>query len=774
MGKEMVEKGIILKKGTEPRWKILQKIGFGTFSEIFSAKDLKKKNVRVAVKVATKKRGAVSSLEHESKVLQSLQGCPFVCKYYYFGKDEKESITFLVMELLKKGSLSKVRKEGRSALMAGQVGMEMLQCIESIHKLGYIHRDIKPSNFGFPYKRKRKYECRILDFGISRRHLDDKGKPRQSRGKTAFRGCVLYASPAAHNCLDLGRRDDIWSLFNVVIDLSFSAGVPWNTPKALKDRDHALQLKKDFYAGNGLGGDYFRSFPSMLRFKNHLDSLKYEEEPDYLKLQMLLRQLISPKPTIIDITDDGPLNGENESKPKPSGELRHINETKLQSPIKTVKPEVPEIDSVAFCDQPITAKPSLIPATSKSVSKICLIDPSSTPKSVEETLGETQAVLSVSPDEAQDALSVSHESLSFDDENFVPPLPSGPPPIKPPLPRGPHPSTLQPPQLLANQGGIILGSGKQLPHGFGIQQQNTNPIIALIRQQQIPAKNQNMNLCNIQRNLQGGQAMRQMITLSQVRNAVSGAMLQAKTQQGMAMFPNGNLPQMKSANSMNQQRIQLQVRNAASLQGQKRINNANFSFASSTLLPQTAIHGIQARGVPVQKRSIHQVFMPTTSSIRSPSIPQPPSKRPLHESSPTIAPQPPVRPPNSPAPVPPPPPLPQVTPRNDRKSKKIRKVSDHVSLLSFPSPLGKLFHEEARQFQKRFGKSFKITKKKENKERTKVNFLEDVVGSQNNENSRVVNGQDSYSRNRTGIQLEHGNGNFQMISGTNSQVIDLT
>jgi serine/threonine protein kinase len=65
------------------KWKIAEKIGEGTFSQIYSAYSLDS-GKRVAIKVE-----APSSLkpvlEWESIILKSLQDCPNVCRYYYHG-----------------------------------------------------------------------------------------------------------------------------------------------------------------------------------------------------------------------------------------------------------------------------------------------------------------------------------------------------------------------------------------------------------------------------------------------------------------------------------------------------------------------------------------------------------------------------------------------------------------------------------------------------------------------------------------------------------------
>lgn len=298
----MLRAGIHLKKRGEPRWRIIRKIGHGTFSEIYSARDVKKCR-DVAIKVASRVSGAVRTLNHEQKILKELQGCPHVCKWYYFGEDGEH--TFLVMEILRGGSLSKVRKKGRSARLAGLVGLEMLKCIKAVHSLGFVHRDIKPSNFVVARRNKEHpFQCRILDFGISRKHLID-GEVRPARECT-FRGSAMYASLNAHEDKDLGRRDDLWSLFCVVVDLC--EGLPWSKESERLSKDRAYVMKKGFFGNDN--HPLFRKQPELLRFKRYLESLEYSSEPKYSLLEDVLQNLVPDEKInkvveVLEVSDNG-------------------------------------------------------------------------------------------------------------------------------------------------------------------------------------------------------------------------------------------------------------------------------------------------------------------------------------------------------------------------------------------------------------------------------------------------------------------------------------
>lgn len=62
---------------------------------------------------------------------------------------------------------------------------------------------------------------------------DGKYTVRRARGTAEFRGTVRYVAPAVHDRLEQGRRDDIWSVLYMLIELH--CGLPWQ-----HDRDKKL------------------------------------------------------------------------------------------------------------------------------------------------------------------------------------------------------------------------------------------------------------------------------------------------------------------------------------------------------------------------------------------------------------------------------------------------------------------------------------------------------------------------------------------------------
>jgi tau tubulin kinase len=247
-------------------WKVIGKIGAGTFSQIYEAERLSTGNTDGGIKagtVAALKAEAPTELKSvlmsESEILLQMQGSRRVCEHHSYGEyqppsrvlDEAPPPIFkvLVMELLG-CSLSELRQRqpncGRvpQAVAASLTG-ELFDCVQQLHAKGFVHRDIKPSNFAFRRVRDGDASGRaclgelcVIDFGLTKRIFSDAQKTHVAeRPVCEFRGTSLYASAHAHLGRDLGRRDDMWSIFFILLD--FLRGfLPWakHCEQQFKDR----------------------------------------------------------------------------------------------------------------------------------------------------------------------------------------------------------------------------------------------------------------------------------------------------------------------------------------------------------------------------------------------------------------------------------------------------------------------------------------------------------------------------------------------------------
>jgi len=70
----------------------------------------------------------------------------------------------------------------------------------------------------------------LIDFGLSKRYIDDNGKHITRTDKRPFRGTLRYCSANMHLGVENSRRDDLESLAYVLIYLA-KGKLPWQNIK---------------------------------------------------------------------------------------------------------------------------------------------------------------------------------------------------------------------------------------------------------------------------------------------------------------------------------------------------------------------------------------------------------------------------------------------------------------------------------------------------------------------------------------------------------------
>ncbi|KAJ4444730.1 hypothetical protein ANN_06527 [Periplaneta americana] len=312
----------------------VRKIGGGGFGEIYEGLDLVTKE-QVALKVESA-RQPKQVLKMEVAVLKKLQGKEHVCRFIGCGRNDR--FNYVVMQLQGKNLAELRRAQPRGAFSLSttlRLGLQILRAIDSIHQVGFLHRDIKPvsevgevnmmvfvsndnslviselpsvdnmivdlaaattkvedsdeeiesakesSNFSvgrLPHNCRKVY---MLDFGLARQYTTATGEVRAPRAAAGFRGTVRYASINAHKNKEMGRHDDLWSLFYMLVEF-VNGQLPW---RKIKDKEQ-VGLMKEKYDHRLL----LKHLPSDLRqFLDHIQSLEYADKPDYARFWLKIQ-----------------------------------------------------------------------------------------------------------------------------------------------------------------------------------------------------------------------------------------------------------------------------------------------------------------------------------------------------------------------------------------------------------------------------------------------------------------------------------------------------
>ncbi|CAF0730061.1 unnamed protein product [Adineta steineri] len=317
---DILIKGDLIKS----RWRITQKIGGGGFGQIYQAYDKLRREL-VAVKVESNSQPR-QGIRMEVTVLRRIQNREHVCELFSGGISTLYN--YMVMTLLG-SSLSELRKNLKEQCFTLsttlRISLQILEAIESIHSIGFLHRDIKPSNFAIGRKNVR--QIFILDFGLARKYTDYDQHVRPARVEAGFRGTIRYASVNAHNNRELGRHDDLWSFFYMLIEFLIGS-LPWSK---IKDKESVGHIKETY--------DYTRFLTNLPdefnKFLEHINELNYDDKPDY----DFLRSLFNLSIQRLGFHDDDLYDWEKsiEQKPITVPDNERIHHTDLKNNRQVIK-----------------------------------------------------------------------------------------------------------------------------------------------------------------------------------------------------------------------------------------------------------------------------------------------------------------------------------------------------------------------------------------------------------------------------------------------------
>ncbi|KAL5107541.1 Casein kinase I isoform alpha [Taenia crassiceps] len=268
-------------------WKLIKRIGSGSFGEIFLAVN-KKTKVEAAAKLELIRSGLPIQLKTEYDLLKLLNNASGITKLYWFGRDGVQNLyTVLVMELLGP-SLEDLHVYCDLKFSLKTVAMladQMIKRIETVHKCGLVHRDLKPDNFAMGTGQNMN-TVYIIDFGLSKFYIDPNTQEHYPfRDFRSLTGTARYCSINAHAGCEQSRRDDLESLGYVLVYLT-KGHLPWQGLQAESKRE---KFRKIYKTKQSVKAEVLcEGLPEeFLKYINYCRSLAYEEEPKYRYLRSL-------------------------------------------------------------------------------------------------------------------------------------------------------------------------------------------------------------------------------------------------------------------------------------------------------------------------------------------------------------------------------------------------------------------------------------------------------------------------------------------------------
>ena len=289
--KELPEKDTLINSYLFNKYKLLKKLGKGSFGCIYLCKE-KNTNNFFAAKLENKQT-SINILEQEYQIMNSIKSdkIPLIKK---FGQNDNYNI--LIMQLLGK-SLEQIFeeilfKQKMSLHCICNIAIQIIEILEQIHNKNIIHRDIKPSNFLLGNEINNNNILYLIDFGLAKKYRDEINNKHfeMKKGKKLI-GTARFASINAMEGISQSRRDDLESAIYVLIYL-FKGKLPWQNflIKNKEERYYKIKEMKKNIDINILCEQCPKEFCEYIKY---IKQLEYEEEPNYHFLRNLFNNILN-------------------------------------------------------------------------------------------------------------------------------------------------------------------------------------------------------------------------------------------------------------------------------------------------------------------------------------------------------------------------------------------------------------------------------------------------------------------------------------------------
>jgi serine/threonine-protein kinase TTK/MPS1 len=239
----------------------LNKIGSGGSANVFKVigRDCKILALK-EVDLSSADQETIDSYENEIKLLQNLQGNPYIIKLKGWNINRAGGFIHILLEVgdADLNTVLKNRRKAKKGLDANYLRLywqQMLEAVHCVHQANVVHSDLKPANFLFV-----EGNLKLIDFGIAKAIQDD----QTSAIRDSAVGTLNYMAPEAIatksmmpgagkkmvQCVKIGPPADVWSLGCILYSMTYGKTPfqhlnPLQKLQAITNADYEIEFPGD-------------------------------------------------------------------------------------------------------------------------------------------------------------------------------------------------------------------------------------------------------------------------------------------------------------------------------------------------------------------------------------------------------------------------------------------------------------------------------------------------------------------------------------------------
>ncbi|KAF1757038.1 hypothetical protein GCK72_013493 [Caenorhabditis remanei] len=212
-------------------FKLVHDIATGPFSSVFLVEE---NGISYAMKVEAQNKCLRPVLKLDHAVLRALSHQPGFPSLTASGRTD--SFKYVVMQYVGPdlSTLLEFSPQRRfSSSTVYKIALQTLDRLGVLHEAGWLNRDVKAQNFAVGLGEESSIVY-MLDFGLTRRYLENDGSRHLLRPHGPSVGTFPYAPLTSLGFCDQAPIDDIEGWLYMVIHL-LTGGLPWHNPRRALD-----------------------------------------------------------------------------------------------------------------------------------------------------------------------------------------------------------------------------------------------------------------------------------------------------------------------------------------------------------------------------------------------------------------------------------------------------------------------------------------------------------------------------------------------------------